>query len=73
MKKLICLVAFVFLNCSSNDYSTPGSVNHGNRLTGFYIRRTCIEGHVYYLNNGYQAGGIASKLHDDGTPVKCEE
>jgi hypothetical protein len=27
----------------------------------------CIEGHVYY----FSGGGLAPKLNDDGTPVKC--
>jgi len=42
------------------------------QMQDFYIKTRCIGGHVYYVNNGYCAGGIAPKLNDDGTPCKCQ-
>lgn len=62
MKKIIILIGLcLFLNCEDTRFST------------YYIEEKCIRGHLYYFNNGYNAGGIALKVDDEGRPIKCEE
>jgi hypothetical protein len=73
MKKIVFFILFTFLIGCGSDYSQKGSVNNGSRLSNYCIETKCIEGHIYYFNTGYNAGGIAPKLHSDGTPYKCDE
>jgi len=42
-------------------------------LSDWSIKQKCLGGHVYYFNDGYNQGGIAPKLTDEGKPVHCEE
>lgn len=62
---IIAIILAVFCSCDFNGIEFNG-------LKDFNIENKCIEGHIYYLNRGYNAGGIAPKLNDDGTPCKCQ-
>lgn len=62
MKYLIVLLLLV--SCTSN----LDRVKEG-------IKKFCLEGHVYYISappTSYRAV-LASKLDDNGNPVKCKE
>ena len=34
--------------------------------------KICLEGHIYFYTTGFNEGGIAPKLNDDGTPCDCQ-
>lgn len=60
MKYLITALCLFFMRCG--DIPNDG-IN--TNIPGVNIY--CIEGHAYYG----QGQGLASKLNDNGTPVKC--
>jgi len=67
MKKLIwSCVCLLFLSCGNTDMEN-NTLNFSD-YTSRRVIKNCIEGKLYY----WAQPGIANKLHDDGTPVKCK-
>lgn len=46
---------------TDKDYSNP-----------MYLKKVCIEGHIYYHYSKNNIGTLAPKLTDGGKPVPCE-
>ena len=69
---MIMIILFAgILSCSGSSSNNAVYVDRYSRVS--HLTKTCIEGHVFYYTSGGYDGGLASKLHDDGTPFLCKE
>lgn len=67
MKYLIIFIICFFVGCENVTKDKDYDIIELSSSTVSGIRLGCIEGHSYY----YSGRHLASKLNDDGTPVKC--
>lgn len=65
-KKLVLFILSMTLLFSCNMYSD-------NENLSDEFAEVCIKGHVYYIRSVNSNGLMASKLQDDGRPVKCDK
>jgi hypothetical protein len=80
MKLLILFISIItFVECKfSNNMKVRRENTNNKRMdnsicTFETVKKTCVEGHVYYITSQFYQGGIAPKLTDDGKPVECKD